>query len=364
LHSAVAEFSVQKGHDLILFSNPMPAFEDQVIDHREIYDECKSRYGKPIELAIKSTYNPKTNKYFGFSPFFVPCPANYRKDLWEGVGVFPDTWDDVRIGGQKIKKAHGNTVWINLSDHTLSDMALRSIMYSFGSSVQDEAGNVVLNSKQTLDVVKFVKALYQETMSKGVISWYDYTCDIADQFIISGEASLLLSGISVTRTAERDKPELSKKIQITKTPQGPARRMGQYFIPTYFIWSFAENVEGAKQFLVDFVGNFQKFFLVGKFRDFPCFPDSVSDLKKLIANDARGQPPTKYNVLGDVLEWTANMGYPGYTHAAIEEVASKHVIPKMFSEAATGKVKPEDAIKDAEEQCKHIFSGWRARGLI
>ena len=53
--------------------------EEQVIDHREIYEECSNKYGNPIDLAIKSTYNPKTKKYYGFSDSFVPDPVNYRK---------------------------------------------------------------------------------------------------------------------------------------------------------------------------------------------------------------------------------------------------------------------------------------------
>lgn len=349
---------------MFIYSTPLPAFEDQVIDHREIYEECELRHGKPIDLAIRSTYNPKTKKYFGFSPTFIPCPTNYRKDLWDGVGVFPDTWDDIRIGGRKIKQEYGNPVWINLSHRELSRMDLRSIMYSFGASIQDEAGNVVLNSKQTLEAVRFVKALYEEAMTKEVISWYDIHCDISDQFIISGKASLLMSSISVTRTAELAYPEMSKKIQLARTPKGPVRRMGQYYIPVYFIWKFAENIEGAKQFLIDYVGSSRKAFVAGKFRDFPCFTDTVPDLNKLIDNDSRGHPPTKYNVLNDVLDWTTNMGYPGYANAATQEIGSTNVIPNMFREAATGEAKPENAIKDAEAECRRIFNAWREKGLI
>ena len=349
---------------MFMYPTPLPVLEDHVIDHREIYDECELKYGKPIDLAIRSTYNPKTKKYFGFSPSFIPCPTNYRKDLWDEVGVFPDTWDDVRIGGRKIKQEHGNPVWISLSSRQLSRMDLRSIMYSFGASIQDEAGNVVLNSKQTLEAVRFFKALYEEAMTKEAIYWDDLTCDISDQFIISGKASLLLSSISVTRTAERENPKISKKIQLAKTPKGPIQRMGQYYMPVYFIWKFADNIEGAKQFLIDYISNFRKAFLASKFRDFPCFPDTVPDLKKLIANDSRGDPPTKYNVLMDVLDWTGNMGYPGYTNAAIEEVASMQVIPNMFREAATMEAKPENVIKDAEAECRRIFNAWREKGRI
>ena len=71
---AEAEVSAQKGHDLFLFNWPPPPFEEQVVDMGDVYQECERRIGKPIDLAIKSTYNPKTKKYFAFSPSFTPDP--------------------------------------------------------------------------------------------------------------------------------------------------------------------------------------------------------------------------------------------------------------------------------------------------
>ena len=41
---------------------------------KDVYAECEKKYGKPIDLAIKSTYNPKTKKYFGFSAFIHTGP--------------------------------------------------------------------------------------------------------------------------------------------------------------------------------------------------------------------------------------------------------------------------------------------------
>src|SRR5258705_2641346 len=84
---AVAEVSAQKGHDLFLFNWPPPAFEEQVLDMRDVYQECERKLGKPIDLAVKSTYNPKTGKYFAFSPSFTPDPVNWRQDLFSQVGM-------------------------------------------------------------------------------------------------------------------------------------------------------------------------------------------------------------------------------------------------------------------------------------
>ncbi len=361
--SAFAEIKTQKGHDIHYFYSPPPAFEGYVIDHREIYQECEKRYGKAIPLAIKSTYNPKTGKYFGFCESYTPDPINYRKDLWDGVGMYPNTWEDVRVGGAKIKNKYGNPVGIGLSKEIDSNMALRAIMYSYGASVQDEEGNVIINSKQTLEAVKFVRALYKEAMTPEVLEW-DHMSN--NRFMLAGKGSLVVNAISLTRTAENKKmAEISKEIWLAKPPAGPVRRMAlAHKMNGYFIWKFAENIEGAKRFLVDYIGDFRKAFLASEFFNFPCFPDTVPDLQKLIANDPKADPPDKYKVLEDVLEWTTNVGYPGYPSAAIDEIFSRWLIPVMFAKAASGEATPEDAIKEAEARCKRIFAAWKEKGLL
>ena len=359
----VAEVLAQKGHDLVMFIRPPPAFEDQVIDHCEICQECEKKYGKAIPMATKSTYNPKTKKYYAFSDSYAPDPINYRKDLWDGVGMYPDTWEDVRIGGAKIKKKYGNPVGIGLSpEDDDSSMALRAIMYSHGASVQDEEGNVVINSKHTLGAVKFVRALFKEAMTPEVFNWLPPS---NNTFMLEGKGSLALNAISITRTAEKDDPGMSKKIWLAKSPAGPVRRMGlAHLMNVYVIWKFAENIEGAKQFLVDYIGNFRKAFLASEFYNFPCFPDTVPDLKTLIANDPKADPPDKYKVLGDVQEWATNVGYPGYANAAIDEIYGTFVIITMFRRAATDEATPEDAVKEAEAECKRIFAIWKERGVV
>src|SRR5947209_15008524 len=96
---AAAEVSAKKGHDLVMFLSPPAAYEKQVIDHKEIYQQVKKKHGKAIALGHKSTYNPKTKKYFAFSDSYVPDPGNWRKDLWTEVGYpnGPDNYDD-KIG--------------------------------------------------------------------------------------------------------------------------------------------------------------------------------------------------------------------------------------------------------------------------
>ena len=359
---AAAEVSAQKGHDLFLFEWPPPFYEDQVIDLRDVHTECQKKYGKPIDLATRSTYNPKTKKYFGFSPSFVPDPINWRKDLWDDVGVVPDSWEKILDGGRKIKQKHNIPVGIGLAQELDTAMAMRTIMYSHGAHEQDANGNLTINSKNTVEAVKFVKALFQETMTPEVFTWDPSSNNRA---MLAGTVSLALNAISITRTGEKDNPACTEKIHLAKAAAGPVRRIGlEHVMDVYVIWKFAENIEGAKKFLIDYVGNFREAFLNGEFYNFPCYQGTVKDLKQLLANDPKAKPTDKYKVLEDVLSWATNIGYPGNANAAIDEVYQKWVLNVMFAKAAQGVLSPEDAVKEADAECKRIWQKWRERKLI
>ena len=158
---------------------------------------------------------------------------------------------------------------------------------------------------------------------------------------------------------------IGDKILVAKAPKGPVRRIGlEHVMDVYVIWKFAENIEGAKKFLVDYIGDFRKGFLASEFYNFPCFPKTVPDIQKLIAHDPKANPPDKYKVLSDVLDWATNVGFPGYANAAIDEVFSTWVLNTMFAKAAVGAETPEVALKQAEDACKRIWDKWKERKMI
>jgi multiple sugar transport system substrate-binding protein len=353
---AAAEVAAQKGHDLFMFLASPAVYETQVIDHNEIIQEIERKHGKMVDLTHKSIYNPKTKKYFGVSDNWVPHLGNYRKDLWDMIGMFPDSWEDVRVGGAKIKRQFGNPVGIGLSQELDSSMAMRAIMYAFGSHEQNEEGQLTINTKETLEAVKFVHALYKETMTPEVFTW-DVSSN--NRFMLAGKGSFAMDAIAIARSAERDVPEMAKKIQLSETPAGPVRRMGfAHVMGVYVIWKFAENQEGAKQFLIDLIDNYRTAFLESEFYNFPSFPQSVPDLQELIAKDPKGEPPDKYKLLGEFMHNATNVGYPGYSSAAIDEVFNTFVIPTMFAKAARDELSPEEAVKAAEREMRRIFAKW------
>ena len=170
----------------------------------------------------------------------------------------------------------------------------------------------------------------------------------------------MANAISITRQSERENRPIDKDIGISKALRGPVRRIAaEHVMNCYVVWDFAENKEGAQQFLIDYMDHFHDGFVAGQFYNFPCFPSTVPNLQKEIANDSRAHPADKYKVLGDVLTWATNVGYPGYASAAIDSAFKAWVIPTMFATVAQGKATPEDAAKTAEAEYKRIFERFK-----
>ena len=349
-----AEAAAGRGHDLFHFLSPPAAFERQAIDHKDVIAEVEKRHGKMIPLAHKSTFNPGTGRSFAFSDSYVPDPGNYRIDLWSRAGFpnGPDTWEDLRVGGRKIRETSGNPVGIGFSQEMDSNMALRALLWSFGGAEQDENGRPALASKETIEALKFARALYKEAAAPEVFTWDPSSNNRA---ILSGRASFVQNAISVTRSAEKENPEMASKIGLTPALRGPVRRIAaEHLMSCYVIWKFAENPEAAKQFLVDLVDHFAEVFSESEFYSFPCYPATVPDLASRIAADP-AQPPGKYAVLATALDWSTNVGFPGYASAAVDEVFNTFVIPTMFARVARDEATPEEAVRAAQTQIARIF---------
>lgn len=359
---AAREIAARRGHDLIMFLLPPSSIEDHVIDHRDVHEECARRYGQPLDLAVKSTFNPKTRKYYGFSDSYVPFPVNYRKDLWDDVGEAPTSWRNIRAGARLIKRKHGIPAGFGLAPDLDSNMALRSLMASFGSSEQDAEGRPALKSPETLEALKFVRTLYKESMTDEVFSW---DASSNNRQMLAGRGSVTLNAISVNRMGENQRIPIADRIWLAKAASGPVRQVAlQNLLDVYTIWNFAENIEGAKKFLIDFVGSSRKVFQASQFYNFPCYPRTVPDLQSLIASDTKSVPTDKYKVFQDVTDWTVNLGYPGYANAATDEIYNSWLISAMFAQCASGKRSPEAAMDEAGNRANDVFQKWRARGKV
>ncbi|MGH3118200.1 MAG: ABC transporter substrate-binding protein [Gaiellales bacterium] len=362
---ASAEVAAQGPHDIFGFVDTPPAFEDEVIDHRELIEEVEAKLGQMTPLLERSTLSAKTRKYFGFPEYWSANLANYRADLWDQVeaGLRPSSWDDVLRAAPKLK-AMGHPVGIGMSNEGDSFYALASLMHAYGSSIQDGEANVAINRPATVEAVKMGAAIFQGGMTDEVLIW-DPSSN--NRFLASGKGSMILNAVSALRAAESQDPALARQILLAPTPtahSGLERPRGVYVTAVNVIWRFSKNQEVAKQFLVDLALDYREAFIRSRFYNFPAFPGVVPDLGELVARDPGADPSGKYAFLGDVVTSSTNIGHPGHANAAVEEVMNQFIIQKMFAAAGRGDMSAEEAVKAAEAQIKPIFEKWREQGKI
>jgi multiple sugar transport system substrate-binding protein len=360
---AAAEVAAQSGHDLFMNLHPMAAYEDQVINHASIIKEIERKVGKYSDLGKLSTYNPRTKKYFAVSDNYVPDPVIWRRDIWSGVGEAPYTWDHVRKAAPKLKAA-GHPIGIGQSQNDLdSNMALIAFMMCFGSFIQNEANRPVLNSKKTVDAVKFMADL-SKSEDSAIFGWNPSS---NNNYLYSGVGSMILNAISATRTPEDQKMPFADDLAIWPIPIGPNGRLGlEHVMGCYSIWKFAQNKENAQQFLVDLCVNYKQATDASKLYNFPSFPGAypLAQLRKAAAADTH-KPRGKYTVLTTIAQkFTHNIGYPGTTNAAMDEVFTKSLIPTMFAQVSQDKMSAADSVRSTNAQVKDIYAKWKERGKI
>lgn len=360
---AAREVKAQRGHDIFGFLSPPARYESQVIDHGSIVRQIEKAVGRYSDLGRRSTYNPKTKRYFGVSDYHVPAPLIWRHDLWNAVGQSPATWEHVREGAETLKTA-GHPIGIGQANEPDSNVALISLLMCFGAYLQDESGAPAIDSERTVEAVEFVADLQARGGEPSAFGW-----DAAsnNQFLLSGKGSLVLNAISPLRRAEDLGMPFAPELWIWPIPGGPAGRLslGQY-TAVYSVWKFAKNRAAAERFIMDVCLAAPEATPVSQFFNFPSFPGAhpLKQIYKAAAADPRA-PKGKYSILTTVAsKHTRNVGYPGHSNAAVQETLDRFLVPRMFARVSQGQTTAAESVRSTAAEMKSIWARWRAAGKV
>jgi multiple sugar transport system substrate-binding protein len=176
--------------------------------------------------------------------------------------------------------------------------------------------------------------------------------------MLARKTSATTHAITLLRAAEKQNPEVAKKILLE-----PLRGSGGVIAVPHVtncsvVWNFAQNQEGAKQFLVNLIEHSQTIYEKSRGCNFPIYPRTVPDLSVRLSNDPQADPSWKYEVLKDAPRWTVNLGHPGFADPAAMEIFNSFVIPRMFMSVVKGERSPGDAARAAEAEVTKIVSKW------
>ncbi|HUC61239.1 MAG TPA: extracellular solute-binding protein [Alphaproteobacteria bacterium] len=354
---AAAEASAQSGHDLFGFNGSGGAhlYRKFFVNVADLVNETQKKYGPVTTIGKQLGYNADDGSWSAFPDFYINFPGMYQKSMWDEIGLKPDTWDNVRVGGAKLK-AKGHPVGISLGHSNDPSTSWRGLLWSYGASVQDEAGKrIVLDSKETIEATKYVAALYKEAMTADVLSWNDAS---NNQYIDSGVGCYILNPISAYRTAQTLNKKLADDIFVIEPPKGPVRTIMGAASEFYGIWKFAKNKEAAIEFLRHYSANWPEAFKASLGYNNPCFAGLVPRPMPILSDDPTSTPHDKLAILQDSDKWSAIPGYPGPATPAMDEIYYAFIINDMMAKAATGAMGAEEAVKWATQRCETIMKKW------
>lgn len=367
-----AAISAGDGPTLFETNAPPTAFIDGLQPLDDINDAAAATFGKLAGTCEKSSYLPAKDIWYGFCTGWVPDPGDYRVSLWADAGYAngPQSYADLLEGGTKIFNDTGIPVAVGMSPEIDSEFYARALIWSYGGSVQDKDGNVVFDSPEVLDAVKFQKQLFDNAMTPEVFAW---NAASNNQTFIAGQASYIQNSISFYRSAEDASPDVANDTGFTPGLKGPAGKVHMpshvwfiYVMPSYV--TDETEIKAAKKYMLDLENNFAAASYYSKFYDFPAFASVAPQLlgdDSWLDNDPWGaQPPDKLKLLKTAEDWTVWLGYPGYANPAVSEVYQSHLISSMMADVARGVKTPEQAVKDTAAEIEAIFKKWRDRGDI
>ena len=181
----------------------------------------------------------------------------YRKSWFDEIGVtkFPETWEDYRDAGKKLK-AKGRPIGQTLG-HTFGDAPGFTYPYMWswgGKEVEADGKTVVINSKETVELVKFMTGFWKDACDEGGLAWDDTNNNRA---FLSQTISATLNGASIyiesLRKPDQYKTEkgeqMNKDILHAPLPKGPAGQFGLHLMQSHMLMKYSKNQDAAKEFL-------------------------------------------------------------------------------------------------------------------
>ena len=363
-----AEIGAGEGHDIVEHIASLAQYEKSVMDMTDVVQELNNRHGEQLPMAVRNSYNPTTNVFYGLCHGYAPDPGNYRRSLWEQVELpdGPMTWDELLAGGSRIKAEQGIQMGLGMSNEIDSRMAAQTLIWAYGGAVQDENENVTINSPEVVAAVEYMAELFKTSMTPEVFGW---NAASNNQLLVAGRASYILNSISAYRTAQKDQPEVGADIFFRPPLVGPggedAALAHGHAVFISMIPNYAQNPDTAKEFLMHLVGNYTAACEQSELYNFPAWPSTVPDLSAWLEADPYGsEPADKLMTLATANDWTTNLGHPGPANAAMGEIFALPTLPNMMARAATGLQSPQDSVAEAEQEINAIFEKWRAEGLM
>jgi len=272
----------------------------------------------------------------------------------------PVNYTSLRSGGRKLRERFGVTSGLAFTPTLEGNITLHSILYAFRAWILGADGEVVFGKNVfATEALKFIATLYEESGAPEQLAW---PSGGNVQAMLSRKTSSTANAISLLRAAEERDVRVASLIRL-QPPLTGTNGMGVTALPHVtncsVVWDFARNREGACQFLSDLPDTSRAGYDQSLGCNFPIYPKAVPDLIVRLSHDSRAAPSYKYVELKDALQWTPNLGVPGFATPAYMEIFSSSLVPTMVRSVLQGERTAEDAVAAGAAEMQRIVAKWR-----
>jgi multiple sugar transport system substrate-binding protein len=346
------------GPDLIMLNNNHPQlYAESLVDLTDIAEPLGTAEGGHYPLVRANSHNGQ--KWLSMPWSIIGAMIAYRKSWFADVGAnaFPETWEAYRDVGKRLK-AKGRPIGQTLG-HTFGDAPTFAYPYLWswgGKEVEADGRTVVINTKETIESVSFMAAFWKEAHDEGGLAWDDTNNNRA---FLSGEISASLNGASIyvaaLNGADKFKTEkgapLHTDILHAPLPGGPQGQHAYHTAFNHMVMKYSKNGQVAKDFLrwAHTPANYEKWFVVQK--GFAVGISRQWEGHAMWNNDPVMLPfKTAPNLQKQA------MGFAGPPDKRAAEAWNKYIVTVMYAQVASGKMKPEEAVKWAAGELGKIYT--------
>jgi hypothetical protein len=262
-----------------------------------------------------------------------------------GPGYEQWTWDAFLLAAEKCFRA-GYAFGLPISNCTDANGWIDPLFRSYGAELVDAAGNIIVRSDPTREVLDYSRRLAQ-FLPPDV---YTYNNASNNRALISGRSALIFNPPSAWAAAVQDNPAVGAQIWHHPFPAGKHGRYGGFF-PGYFgIWNFSENKSAAKDLIVWLSERQQVEAECAAERGFD-IPPFVSMTDFPIWAEAGPPKGTLFNYpLKPAHGASASVAGAPAPSAIARQIKVQWVLPKMVARVTQSGMSIEDSISLAERE--------------
>jgi multiple sugar transport system substrate-binding protein len=346
------------GPDILMaVNNWAQLYADSLVDVSDIAEPVGKTQGGYFETSHAVANDGK--KWIAM-PFTILGVLFVNRTSWfaeEDITpeTFPKTWEEYRAVGKKLK-AKNRPLGQTLA-HAFGDGPAFWYPYLWswgGKEVEADGKTVVLNSRETIESVKFAAGMWKDAYDEGAMSWDDAGNNRA---FLANTISSTSNGASIYLLA-RSKPdtymsETGKPLKDdcfhAPLPRGPGGQFSYHVPFSNLIPNYSPNQKAAKEFLrwfhsteiYDTWFTSQQGFSVGTTKMWE--NNKVWNIDPVMAPFRTAAESGRF------------AGYAGPAGRAAAETISKFIIVDMYAKAVQG-MPAEEAVKWAHSELVKIYA--------